>query len=290
MLLRRGCASCRRPPMVTRPSDRRPQARHRGQQRRLPRSVGAEQRDDLAGADVEVDAEQHLHAVVVDVEVAHPEQCVGRRRTTAAVTSFGVGPSSTDRRPRRAGDAGQVDAAAGLRPAGARRRARRRTPRRGPPRNTSSTTSMPAPVATICHSTGSHQVTPRTNNAPSRAPGTEPSPPITTIVNTTRLSPAVYEPSCSPFCWCTNSAPRERGEEPRDRERARAWCGSGSPRTTLAACSFSRIAIEHAAGPAPPDADDRDDDERERDEAEEVEARSRNCTSTNAEQVGSLDA
>ena len=44
------------------------------QQRRLARAVGAQQGDDLALLDVEVDAEQHLHAVVFDVDVAAHEQ------------------------------------------------------------------------------------------------------------------------------------------------------------------------------------------------------------------------
>ena len=47
------------------------------QQRRLAGAVGAEERDDLALLDVEVDAEQHLHAVVVHVHVAADQQlCV----------------------------------------------------------------------------------------------------------------------------------------------------------------------------------------------------------------------
>ena len=44
------------------------------QQRRLARTVRAEQRDDLALVDLDVDAEQHLHAVVRDVEVLDHQQ------------------------------------------------------------------------------------------------------------------------------------------------------------------------------------------------------------------------
>ena len=44
------------------------------QEGRLARAVGAEQRDDLALVDLEVDVEEHLHAVVTDVEVAHEQQ------------------------------------------------------------------------------------------------------------------------------------------------------------------------------------------------------------------------
>ena len=44
------------------------------QQRRLAGAVRAEQRDDLALVDLEVDAEQHLHAAVGDVEPAHEQQ------------------------------------------------------------------------------------------------------------------------------------------------------------------------------------------------------------------------
>ena len=50
------------------------QTRHGAQQRRLARAVRAEQRDDLARGDVEVDAEEHLHAVVLDVEPAHRDR------------------------------------------------------------------------------------------------------------------------------------------------------------------------------------------------------------------------
>ncbi len=100
---------------------------------------------------------------------------------------------------------------------------------------------MPAPVARICHSTGSHQVTPRTNSAPRSAPGTEPRPPMTTMVNTTRLSPAPYESSCNPFCWCTNSAPANAARNP---DIANAWSVvvRGFTPNALAARSFSRIA------------------------------------------------
>ena len=44
------------------------------QQCRLARTVRAEQRDDLAFVDLEVHAEQHLHAVVVHVDVADEQQ------------------------------------------------------------------------------------------------------------------------------------------------------------------------------------------------------------------------
>ncbi len=100
---------------------------------------------------------------------------------------------------------------------------------------------MPAPVATICHSTGSHHVTPRTNSAPSSAPGTEPSPPITTMVNTTRLSPALYESIWSPFCWCTNSAPANAARNPEIAKASRVVVRGFTP-NALAARSFSRIA------------------------------------------------
>ena len=90
---------------------------------------------------------------------------------------------------------------------------------------------MPAPVARICQSTGSHQVTPRTNSAPRSAPGTEPRPPMTTIVNTTRLSPARVRVELEAVLLVHEERARERGEETRDRERAAAsWC-VGSRRT-----------------------------------------------------------
>ena len=44
------------------------------QQRRLAGAVRPEQRDDLTFVDFEVDVEQHLHAVVVHVDVAHEQQ------------------------------------------------------------------------------------------------------------------------------------------------------------------------------------------------------------------------
>ena len=44
------------------------------EQRRLAGAVGAEQGDDLALADLEVDAEQHLHVAVGDVELADEQQ------------------------------------------------------------------------------------------------------------------------------------------------------------------------------------------------------------------------
>ena len=50
------------------------EAGDRLQQRRLPGAVGAEQGDDLALVDLEVDAEQHLHAVVVHVDAPHEQQ------------------------------------------------------------------------------------------------------------------------------------------------------------------------------------------------------------------------
>ena len=43
------------------------------QQRRLAGAVGAEQGDDLALGQLEVDAEEHLHRPVAHVEVAHDE-------------------------------------------------------------------------------------------------------------------------------------------------------------------------------------------------------------------------
>ena len=53
------------------------QPRHRAQQGRLAGAVRAEQHDDLARADVEIDTEEHLDAVVLDVEPAHCDRALG---------------------------------------------------------------------------------------------------------------------------------------------------------------------------------------------------------------------
>ena len=66
------------------------------QQRRLAGAVGAEQRDDLAFVDLEVHAEQHLHAVVVHVDVADEEQL--HLALLALQASLRPGPRSTSRR------------------------------------------------------------------------------------------------------------------------------------------------------------------------------------------------
>ena len=62
---------------VHRPADRVHQSRYRFEERRLPGAVGAEERDELALPDLEVDAEQHLRLVVGDAQVAHHQQQVG---------------------------------------------------------------------------------------------------------------------------------------------------------------------------------------------------------------------
>ena len=68
-----------------RPADRVDQPADRLEQRRLAGAVGAEQRDDLALADLDVDAEQHLHPVVRHVEPAHGQQRAVARARAAAV-------------------------------------------------------------------------------------------------------------------------------------------------------------------------------------------------------------
>ena len=63
------------------PRSGRDEARDRAQQRRLAGAVRAEQRDDLALADLEVDAEQHLHLAVRDVDRPQAEEVRRRRRS-----------------------------------------------------------------------------------------------------------------------------------------------------------------------------------------------------------------
>ena len=59
---------------------RRPDERaEHAKQGRLPRPVGAHERDELAGGDVEVDAEQHRSRIEAGREVADGEQRFGAR-------------------------------------------------------------------------------------------------------------------------------------------------------------------------------------------------------------------
>ena len=65
--------------------------------------------------------------------------------------------------------------------------------------------------------------------APRMAPGTEPSPPTTTIVSTRMLSTGAKIASPR-ACWCEREEPaRERGEEPRQREREQLGARRGEP-------------------------------------------------------------
>ena len=64
-------------------------------QRRLARAVLAEQRVNLAGADVERDAAQRAHAGKALLEVAHLEQRGGRRRRRAHAASVACDSGST---------------------------------------------------------------------------------------------------------------------------------------------------------------------------------------------------
>ena len=52
------------------------------------------------------------------------------------------------------------------------------------------TSSAPDADATYCQSPGSNQPAPRVYNAPTTAPVTLPSPPITAVANTWMLEPA----------------------------------------------------------------------------------------------------
>ena len=93
-------------------------------------------------------------------------------------------------------------------------------------------------------------------------------------MNTTRLSPAPYESSWSPFCWCTNSAPANAARKP-DIANACSVVVRGFTPNALAARSFSRIATSARPVRLRRMPDDGDDHERQRDEAEEVVARLR---------------
>ena len=79
------------------PPDGPGDARYRLQQRRLAGAVRAEQGDDLALADVEVDAEQHLHVAVAHVEAPHVEQVRRRGRPSGSTVVL---------RPGRPADSG----------------------------------------------------------------------------------------------------------------------------------------------------------------------------------------
>ena len=67
---RAACRVMSRPSKMIAPLARLDEAGDRLEQRRLAGAVGAEQRDDLALVDLEVDVEEHLHAVVVHVDAA----------------------------------------------------------------------------------------------------------------------------------------------------------------------------------------------------------------------------
>src|SRR5271165_466402 len=60
---------------------RREQAGDRGEQRALPRAVGPDERDDLARADLEVDAPQHLRLAVAGVDAAQLKHADGLPHT-----------------------------------------------------------------------------------------------------------------------------------------------------------------------------------------------------------------
>ena len=68
------------------------QPQHGPHQRRLAGAVGAQDRDDLAGPDVQVDAAQHRAAAELDGDVAGPDQGVGHEQSFASAGRVQVGP------------------------------------------------------------------------------------------------------------------------------------------------------------------------------------------------------
>ena len=133
---------------------------------------------------------------------------------------------------------------------------------------------MPAPVARICQSTGSHHVTPRTNSAPRSAPGTEPEAADDDHGEHHEALARAVGVELEPVLLVHEERARERGEEARHRERLQC-------RGARVHAERARGAVvlpdrdERTSGAAPTDADDGDDHERQRDEAEEVVARLR---------------
>ena len=87
-------------------------AGHRADQRGLAGAVRAEERDDLAGVDMQVSADEHRHAVVAHLEVAQDETGAGRRRLRdgggRGARLVGQGP---DAQPAPRGDAPQDEIA-----------------------------------------------------------------------------------------------------------------------------------------------------------------------------------
>ena len=117
----------------------------------------------------------------------------------------------------------------------------------------------------------------------------EPSPPITTIENTTRLSRRRVRVELETVLVVDEQRARERGEEARDRERhqrvaARVHAVRARRELVLA------DGDEHAAGARPADAAHRDDRERRARRGRGSSSGSPMRTSMNAEEIGPLDA
>ena len=73
--------------------------------------------------------------------------------------------------------------------------------------STNSTSTTPPPDTSSCQVVGRNHCDDRRNAAPSSAPGTEAIPPITTMVNTEKFSPAKYGPSPNACWWSTKMQP-----------------------------------------------------------------------------------
>ena len=101
---------------------------------------------------------------------------------------------------------------------------------------------MPPPFTSAAHPAGRKYIALHTATAPRMTPGNEPSPPITTIVNSAMSMSAVNEPLFTPCCCTTKRAPANPAMAPEITKAVSFWRVVLSA-VARAAGSLSRVAM-----------------------------------------------